>query len=80
MSAAVDTASISAIIIRDNVKISTVYIGVQNESDSLDCSKLRDLLSYYWFVLYLSCAGIQSETKSGTGTICFFWDHNAEAI
>lgn len=80
MSAIVDTASISAIIISDNVKISTAYIGVQNECDSLDYSKLGDLLSCYWFVLYLSCAGIQPGSKSGTGTSCFFWDHNAEAI
>lgn len=76
VSVTVDTT----IIIRNDVEIYTVYLGVQNECDSPDNSKLGDLLSYYWFVLYLSCAGIQSGTKSGTGIIYFFWDHNTEAI
>lgn len=81
MSVTVDTASLSAIMIRDNVKISSVYTGVQNECDPIDYSKSGGLLLlYYGFVLYLSCAGIQSVTKSAIGTICFFWAHEAEAI
>lgn len=83
MSAAVDTASHSALLvkIRDNVKISSVYTGVQNECDPINYSKSGVVLLFcYWFVLYLSCAGIQSETKSEIGTTCFFWGHEVEAI